>query len=155
MLEIEEKITLRLVEKRYVLPGTEILHSDNGPALIRYHANGVVWEEEYHREGVRHCDSGPAWISWSPEGFRQWEAYYQNGEMHRDDGPAYVTYRASDGEVESEDFYRFGKKQPSGHMPKPEGLKEKGVLTKAWDSAAVRKASPRRHRHSQRPPTVR
>lgn len=42
--EIEEQIITRLVEKRYVLAGTDILHREDGPALIRYHGNGEVWE---------------------------------------------------------------------------------------------------------------
>ena len=63
---------------RYYKPGTNLLHREEGPA--------VVWKEgakEWYREGERHREDGPAYIS--PSGH---EAWYQHGMLHREDGPA-------------------------------------------------------------------
>jgi hypothetical protein len=90
--QIEEKLTTRLVERRYVLEGTDIPHCEDGPAITRYHPNGQIAEDEHRRYGVRHRENGPAWRSFSPDGYPQWEAYYRDGRLHRDDGPAYVVF---------------------------------------------------------------
>ena len=65
---------------RYYKPGTDLLHREDGPA--------VVWKygaQEWYREGKRHREDGPA--ETMPNGY---EAWYQDGKHHREDGPALV-----------------------------------------------------------------
>jgi hypothetical protein len=86
---------------KYYKPGTDVLHREDGPAVVWTRGNKAWYKEgKYHREGgpaieysdgaeawyidgKRHREDGPAFIE--PNGH---EAWYKEGNRHREDGPA-------------------------------------------------------------------
>lgn len=50
--------------KRIMYFDKNILHNENGPAIICYLPNGTKYREEYWINGRRHRDDGPAFIEY-------------------------------------------------------------------------------------------
>jgi hypothetical protein len=63
---------------RYYKPGSNLLHREDGPALVRPYGY-----KAWFREGKRHRENGPAQIF--PYGTDRW---FINDLLHREDGPA-------------------------------------------------------------------
>ncbi len=70
------------------------IHSDSGPADVRYDENGNISEVNYIVNGKLHRVDGPAKVSYFPKKNRagksiiQREMYFVNGEPHNTKGPA-------------------------------------------------------------------
>jgi hypothetical protein len=84
-------------ERSVIDPVLNVLHSTNGPALLRGEGGrgGVpkAYYSEWRTMGVLHRENGPARVfrqSWGTNGLFTIE-YLQNGELHREDGPAWIT----------------------------------------------------------------
>jgi hypothetical protein len=63
---------------RYYKPGTDVLHREDGPAVVCYDGT-----KKWFKEGKLHREDGPA-VLWS-YGCEEW---YKEGKLHREDGPA-------------------------------------------------------------------
>lgn len=81
-IELKSKIDV----DQYVLTGTDILHRNDGPALI--FKNGTT---AWYQNGIKHREDGPA-IEWS-SGNQTW---YHHGKKHRLDGPAHIDISGSE-----------------------------------------------------------
>lgn len=64
---------------QYFMPGTDILHREDGPAFVSAHVS--MW----YREGKCHRIDGPAKLT--SDGTERW---YIHGLLHREDGPAVI-----------------------------------------------------------------
>jgi hypothetical protein len=79
VIEVEKKVSKWLGKTVYVKKGTNILHREDGPAVI-WNDGDEVW----YFEGNVHREGGPAKI------MKAYEAWYKHGELHRVDGPALI-----------------------------------------------------------------
>jgi len=70
-----------------------ILHNENGPAFITYHANNVIANEGYYVNGFCQRDGDlPAHINYNDDGTKQYEIWYKKHHEHREHGPSYIRY---------------------------------------------------------------
>ena len=83
------------------------LHREDGPAWIKYHADGSVRSEAWCFDDKLHREDGQAWISYNADGSVLSEAWCFDDKLHRADGPAWISYNA-DGSVLSEAWYVDG-----------------------------------------------
>ena len=111
----------------------DLLHREDGPAVIESHINGSCYEQWYkdgkvHRiglpacvlsnnsiltsemwvqEGKIHREDGPAFIMWYFNGNLNEVKYYKDGKLHREDGPASLILKEN-GEICHEVWYKDG-----------------------------------------------
>lgn len=69
-----------------------LLHREDGPAHIRYWANGKKRWEAWMQNGERYRTDGPSYIQYFDDGQVDFVAYEKNGKYHRLDGPAWESY---------------------------------------------------------------
>lgn len=86
----------------------DLIHNDDGPAVINYDLNGNITSEIYFINGVCHREKGPAKVNYFDKLYII-EEYYFKGHFHRIDGPA-VIKRYSTGKVWYKAFYIHGQK---------------------------------------------
>lgn len=81
----------RILEEKWVIGGIGYkqwkYHRERGPAIIKYHLNGVVASEEWYYKGKRHRIDGPARIIYDYSGKCIESDEYINGKIK-----AYVDY---------------------------------------------------------------
>ena len=88
-----------------------ILHSEDGPALIRYNKDYDVLYEAWYINGQKHrYGGGPAVIMYRDDGSVSDMEWYDHGKLHRYDGPAVI----SNGLYVYEHWYLFGEKHRVG-----------------------------------------
>jgi len=73
--------------------GEELLHREDGPAIIYYYEGLKIWGEEYYINGKKHKEDGPAVIYYKNNKEIYSETYFYNGKIHREDGPAVIYYK--------------------------------------------------------------
>ena len=85
-----------VLEEGWILPGTDIFHREDGPAVVEYFNDEQhrVSCKRWYQNGRLHCDDRPAWVWYfNNEQHLVWyEEWWQNGQLHREDGPAWVEY---------------------------------------------------------------
>lgn len=105
-------------EKKYKQLGTiiitycykhdnNIIHREDGPAVIFKTKSGKVLEKSWYKHGVLHRDNGPARIKKYQRFDDTWSceiSYYQNGKLHRKDGPAIILITS---DYSSHWYYKF------------------------------------------------
>lgn len=64
--------------KKWCLPGTNIYHNTNGPAIILYYENGNIGREAWCQNGKYHRHDGPAIIFYDINGTIQKEEWWIN-----------------------------------------------------------------------------
>ena len=84
-----------------------LLHNDNGPAIISYFENGQIRSKSYHING-KICD-GLSQIYYYENGQIKTKVYMLNENFHNNDGPAIINYYEN-GELQSEYYFINGKK---------------------------------------------
>jgi len=87
--------------------GEEVLHSKDGPAIIKYDDSGKIISIEYRLNGKKHRKDGPAYIEYYDNCKIMIEEYYINNEPHRDGGPAITKYY-DDGTIFYEEYWNKG-----------------------------------------------
>lgn len=73
-------VQMHTEDKVWFREGTDILHREDGPAVIRF--NG---DETWYKDGYRHREDGPALTRRNGE-----QTWYQHGLRHRVGGPASI-----------------------------------------------------------------
>lgn len=81
---MSNKVIDNIGNTNYYLPGTQILHREDGPAFISYNGYESIW----YRYGKRHNTGGAACISFDSSIHNKLYEWYFNDLLHRIDGPA-------------------------------------------------------------------
>jgi hypothetical protein len=88
---------------RFLYDENELLHCDDGPAILQHFKNGRLRIVSYHQHGVNHRIDGPSHTRFFSNRRIASEEYYVNGIPHRIDGPA-LLYLNSDGSLHCEEW---------------------------------------------------
>ena len=82
------------------------VHHIGFPAIVCF-KNGVLKSETWKQEGKIHRDDGPAFIMWYSNGNLKEVKYFKNEKLHREDGPASLILKEN-GELYHEVWYKEG-----------------------------------------------
>lgn len=86
----------------------ELIHRDDGPAVIEYHDDGeTIKREEYYKNDKLHREDGPALIEWRLNKVIRYVEFYYNGKLHNLNGPARLVYD-DNSNLSSESWYENG-----------------------------------------------
>lgn len=82
----------------------------DGPAVIsRDPSTGILFQEDWYRNGTYHRDGGPACIRRDPvNGGVMLASWYDHGKRHRADGPAVIQRDSSTGAIINEEYWKAG-----------------------------------------------
>lgn len=80
----ENKVSWRDFDGRF--------HRNIGPARLRFHNNGVLFNKGWYRSGELHRINGAADKWYYEDGSLKYEVWYKNGLLHRNDGFASIDY---------------------------------------------------------------
>lgn len=98
MILLNKKLTLKYYENN-------ILHREDGPAVIMYDEKNKIKLKAYYTRGMLHREDGPALIEYNKNGYVEKIHYYMNDIRHRKDGPAIIDYYWNGSKIFSFHYY--------------------------------------------------